>query len=369
MSFKDYSLVVLRLQTLERLSALLNPKKRLLTADGKLRDWTGLAELAGLTAAEKQRVEAALKSDYTRCLISIWCSKDNATIEALLNALQLMDRWDVVQDVQPLLLSDCKAAQAVSKTPLQSVDRSRALTLQDLADGKSMVVYDAMVLFGDAEEDQAFGSHLIERLEEAGLKVFVPWRDLVAGTVEHETSSKIIAERCRKVVAVFSPSFLESERSMFLTGFAQHVGIMDGQNDKIIPIILRSCRLPVQYQMYHKVVYDPMRKHVNFWDKILRVTFALDVPESLKTYDFFLPTQEQPKLPEASAVPNYDEDDATVMTTMTELSIDQTIHLPDPPSEDPSLSTDKPKKHTKLKQLKNKLGFKKSKKAQGFSEF
>ena len=78
--------------------------------------------------------------------------------------------------------------------------------------------YDAMVLFGESDEDIGFGSHLIERCEDAGLKMFVPQRDLVAGTIEHETSSKIISERCRKVIAVFSPTFLESERNMFLTG-------------------------------------------------------------------------------------------------------------------------------------------------------
>ena len=75
-----------------------------------------------------------------------------------------------------------------------------------------------MVLFGESDEDIGFGSHLIERCEDAGLKMFVPQRDLVAGTIEHETSSKIISERCRKVIAVFSPTFLESERNMFLTG-------------------------------------------------------------------------------------------------------------------------------------------------------
>ena len=46
-----------------------------------------------------------------------------------------------------------------------------------------------MVLFGESEEDIGFGSHLIERCEDAGLKMFVPQRDLVAGTIEHETFS------------------------------------------------------------------------------------------------------------------------------------------------------------------------------------
>ena len=80
-----------------------------------------------------------------------------------------------------------------------------------------------MVLFGESDEDIGFGSHLIERCEDAGLKMFVPQRDLVAGTIEHETSSKIISERCRKVIAVFSPTFLESERNMFLTGTVEPV--------------------------------------------------------------------------------------------------------------------------------------------------
>ena len=251
--------------------------------------------------------------------------------------------------------------------------------------------YDALVLFGESDEDVAFGAHLIQRCEDAGLKVFVPQRDLVAGTVEHETSSKIISERCRKVIAVFSPSFLTSERNMFLTGFAQHVGIMDGRNDKIIPIILRPCNLPVQYQMYHKVVYDPRKsKFVNFWDKILRVTFELkDVPDSLKTYDFFLsndqppPVQQQqqqqpqqpqlppPMLPEKR--PDYDSVSMatdyygtdSVVTSMTALSVARLVDvddnnsrdsfdLPNPPSEEPNSDAIKRPK-SKIKQLKDKF--------------
>ena len=262
--------------------------------------------------------------------------------------------------------------------------------------------YDALVLFGESDEDVAFGAHLIQRCEDAGLKVFVPQRDLVAGTVEHETSSKIISERCRKVIAVFSPSFLQSERNMFLTGFAQHVGIMDGRNDKIIPIILRPCDLPVQYQMYHKVVYDPRKsKFVNFWDKILRVTFELkDVPDSLKTYEFFLSNdnqtaaaigQRQPQsghlplqLPPAVAPStsttqqlsdsNYDSlsiatdyyGTDSMVTSITELSVARLVDvddgdnssgivLPNPPSEEPNSDSVRQKPKSKIKQLKDRF--------------
>ena len=51
--------------------------------------------------------------------------------------------------------------------------------------------YDAMVLFGEADEDMAFGSHLIQRCEDAGLKVFVPQRDLVVSI--HSNGKKNLA--------------------------------------------------------------------------------------------------------------------------------------------------------------------------------
>lgn len=405
--FRNYSMAVLRLETLDRLSTSLNPKKRLMSVDGKLRDWSGLADMARLTPDEKQKVESAYKQDYTRSIISIWCNKTGVTVQHLVEALEAMDRYDAVEDAQRLLVSDCRAAAVAMTarvTDVNALDKTNALTLQDvqaLASGKPLVRYDAMVLFGEGDEDVAFGSHLIQRCEDAGLKVFVPQRDLVAGTVEHETSSKIISERCRKVIAVFSPSFLSSERNMFLTGFAQHTGIMDGKNDKIIPIILRPCNLPVQYQMYHKVVYDPRKTFVNFWDKILRVTFDLkNVPEHLKTYDFFLSNendgqvttthqhipQNTPEV-EKQASADFDSvsmtdtacyDAASVMTSMTALSVGRLVDVPDsrvgggslkirlptPPLEDPSSdSTAKLKPKSKIKQLKDKFRRVGSKKA------
>ena len=37
--------------------------------------------------------------------------------------------------------------------------------------GKSLPKYDAMVMYGKDEDDKAFGWHVIQRMEEAGLKV------------------------------------------------------------------------------------------------------------------------------------------------------------------------------------------------------
>ena len=73
--FNNFSLAVLRLQTLERLSHSLNPKKLLRSVDGRLRDWSGLADLAKLSPEEKLKVESAYKKDHTRAIIAIWCNR------------------------------------------------------------------------------------------------------------------------------------------------------------------------------------------------------------------------------------------------------------------------------------------------------
>jgi len=76
--------------------------------------------------------------------------------------------------------------------------------------------------------------HVVQRMETAGLKVFVPQRDLCVGTAEHVASVDLIKERCDKVVAIFSPSFVKSRENLFLANFAQHVAIQVHQMTKLM---------------------------------------------------------------------------------------------------------------------------------------
>jgi len=55
---------------MQKLGNQLNQPRILLTKDGKLRDWRGLADLAGLDHLEKQEVAAS--GNQTRKIISIW---------------------------------------------------------------------------------------------------------------------------------------------------------------------------------------------------------------------------------------------------------------------------------------------------------
>ncbi len=53
------SLRILRPRSLELLGQMLNARRVLPTVDGRLRDWRGLAEEAGLTAEETRRAEVS----------------------------------------------------------------------------------------------------------------------------------------------------------------------------------------------------------------------------------------------------------------------------------------------------------------------
>ena len=114
-------------------------------------------------------------------------------------------------------------------------------------------------------------------------------RDLVAGTLEHAMSCNIIQQRCKKVIAVFSSSFFESNESIFLAYFAQFVGIQQGISGKIIPIILypeKKYNIPQQFQMYSKLPYNPHSKMVNFWNRLIVKTLEVQghLPKELTEY-------------------------------------------------------------------------------------
>ena len=70
------------------------------------------------------------------------------------------------------------------------------------------------------------------------LQVFVPERDLIAGTLENVASSDIIAKRCRKVVALFTPGLMADANENFLLDMAQFKGIQDKQN-VLIPVMFK----------------------------------------------------------------------------------------------------------------------------------
>ena len=122
--------------------------------------------------------------------------------------------------------------------------------------------------------------------------VFVPQRDLVAGTVYDAVSFNIIKKRCRKIFALFSLSFLNSEEGRFLTTLAQ---CHDQElTSRIIQIFLNPHErydLHQNLQEQTKLVYNPNARMSNFWKRLIRDTLQIQEPlrRDIMEYSIFRP--------------------------------------------------------------------------------
>jgi len=268
---------VLKPSTIELLSIELNSNKELLSEEGHLRDWRGLAELSGLTNLIIQKIQHS--SDPTKELLTQWKKTTNVNIEIFFQYLETIDRFDVIDDNKKNIKEDIAFANKIAKEKglaLEYLDTKtnlsdngkEALTFDDLIrlkEGLDLMQYDAFILYGD--DDKEFTEHLVKRLENQGLKVCIKDRDLLGGAFEHEAVMNLIAQRCRKLVPIFSPSFFTSENNKFLTCFGQHIGI-EKCTRTLIPVLYKSCDIPPNLAMYHKLVYKPNNTLVNFWQKL-----------------------------------------------------------------------------------------------------
>ncbi|TRY76751.1 hypothetical protein TCAL_04032 [Tigriopus californicus] len=279
--FAQSSLQILRPGSLEILSSMLNPRKRLLTDDGHLRDYRGITEFAHLEPAQCLRIES--NPDHMRELVKIWCHR-NVTVHDLINALMRIERFDVYDDTKDHLIKDCEYALECGVQDRVG-DTRNALTLHDIRaiqKREKLGTYDAMILHSDHEFDQEFSFHLVERMETLGLKVFLPCRDMVVGTIEHSASSEIIEKRCHKVVAIFSKPFLESQQNVFLVDLAQYVNIRK-KSSLLIPITLEQCDLPTTVAQLFKLKYEKSRI-ANFYQRFYSIFGIKDAPPELLEY-------------------------------------------------------------------------------------
>ncbi|KAF7288103.1 hypothetical protein GWI33_000155 [Rhynchophorus ferrugineus] len=258
------SILVLKANTRNMISNLLNPHKFLKNDKGIPRDWQGLAELCGISGV----LIPSISSDHdpTAKVLQIWAEKckSEATVDKLLTYLEQLDREDIVDDVLPLIVEDLKSFKdhpenAIGVEPFNFEYDKLIVTIDDLkrvSKGLGPQMYDAFVLFED--DDIAFATELIEIMEKKyNLKFCVKERDLIAGKSEHEAIIKLITERCGRVIVILSPEFLQSNVNKFFYSLTQSIAIEQRQR-KIIPYFRRA---------------GPFW---NFWDKL---SDSIKIPE------------------------------------------------------------------------------------------
>ncbi|KAK9872830.1 hypothetical protein WA026_019615 [Henosepilachna vigintioctopunctata] len=273
----SYSIRILRDGTMNILSAMLNRPKVILTNEGLPRYWKGLAELCGIETFLIANLE--FPKDSTRETLRLWTEKCNeATIRQLIEYLERLDRFDVVDDIGASIAEDIQFHKQHPNTyrlqpatptlpPFLDPDR-RILTTDDLLNlerNAPLTKYDAFILF--AEDDIQFATKVIERMEKQyNLKFCAKQRDLVVGTLEHPAIITLISERCDKLIAILSPSFFNSPINKFFLNFTQHISI---EQRKIIPCLYKPCPvLPPEVRCLFMLDYTNSRMLCNFWDKL-----------------------------------------------------------------------------------------------------
>ena len=95
----------------------------------------------------------------------------------------------------------------------------------------------------------------------------------------------MISERCKRVIAILSSSFLEDPAYKYLTDIAIHLN-MKNKDNVLIPVIYKNERLSMHtsIDILTKLKYNP--KSFNFW-KILMKSFDIyDLSEEEMKMDF-----------------------------------------------------------------------------------
>lgn len=153
--------------------------------------------------------------------------------------------------------------------------------MQDLAcveKGLPLKTFDAFVIYND--KDMEFASTLIEKCENRGYSLCV--RDHLLGGLSFESDAilNLLSKRCNRVIIIISKAFLMSPMQIFITNFAQALGIEQGKR-KIIPCLLEPCELPQMLRFCFRLDYYRNNKLFDFWDKLdksLKSTMDINKP-------------------------------------------------------------------------------------------
>ena len=166
--------------------------------------------------------------------------------------------------------------------------KKKKISFQDLAarrNKEELPIFDAMIMHGLSSSDEQFTQWMVNRLEDTfNLKIYWPLRDLMAGTMEREQNCKIIEERCKKVIAVFSPSFEHSDLNKWQMNSA--ITKSTSEPGFLLPVIYEKCQITGPVAGLTKLYYDPTSNISNFWVKLMKAFGKIGIPEEHCIMDF-----------------------------------------------------------------------------------
>ncbi|KAL8606172.1 hypothetical protein ACOMHN_053444 [Nucella lapillus] len=294
------TILALRMSSRRRLGMFLNMESMPLHS-GLLPNYQGLAELIGFEFVEQLSFQR--ERDPTQALLMEWGNHPdlNPTLGNLVRFLQQLERLDILEECKDIIRNDAehfvkkKSAAScdinpvqdstVSQSPLDindmTTDETAIMTVQDVEAGKP-TYYDAFVCYHPEGEDLDFVKKLIEKVENPpyNLRLFVPHRDDLPGSSKYVISAKLIQDRCKRMVIVMSPRYLQSEACDFQTKFA-HALSPGSRSKKLVPVLIQYCSTP--NILRHVTMCDYTRGDMTgwFWDRLTKTLQAPLNPQDI----------------------------------------------------------------------------------------
>ncbi|XP_063708459.1 myeloid differentiation primary response protein MyD88 [Culicoides brevitarsis] len=269
-SFKDVPLSALQENSLLVLYTL-NQEQILLAESGHFRDWRGVLALAPLDSTFKNFILKSSDQNYMKILLNQWMKLVNSNFEQLQETLKTIDRHDVYEDALEHFKKDAYAYKlktssetSLERTPkgsyiITSLDRYR------INNGLKMIIYDAFLMYDEKDED--FAQLIKETLENSGMHICIK-NDFLGGIpFEHDAAMTLIAKRCRRVIIIISKHFLDSTADIFMSKYAQHIGI-ERSNRKVVPCLREECQIPSNLKILFHLKYYKDGRLFNFWKKL-----------------------------------------------------------------------------------------------------
>ncbi|XP_054164796.1 myeloid differentiation primary response protein MyD88-like [Oppia nitens] len=265
----EIPLRALSVSTRHQLSEYLNYEQYITTSEGLCRDYRGLAQLMDFSYAV---IESLMRTnDPLNGLLDRYQNRSDSSFGKLLQMLEQIERFDIIDDMTPVLMNDAKHYNKYKQSILPSVKSESSSASSGLqSDDHKVIIYDAYVCYAD--QDFEFVKQLSQYLEsdQIGFRLFIRDRDLCLGSWAYESFAETIDKRCNKVLIILSPDFFECRECEFQTMFATGLAI-EQRNRKLIPIIYKKCDLPPIIRMLTKIdMTRSVDTHDWAWNRLVK---------------------------------------------------------------------------------------------------
>ncbi|XP_003747371.1 myeloid differentiation primary response protein MyD88 [Galendromus occidentalis] len=186
------------------------------------RDWRLLTQLVSLPEGTLARLQRS--NDPVRETLQLWPVE--ATIGQLVSAMEGIERFDVLDDCMESILEDCR--DFIRRK--EYWQREPSVVQQ--------TIFQAFVIH--VLDDVVFVREMVTRVEDEGVRLFVPARDFPAAEHNYMYSLiEIMQTRCLNVIVVVSRALSEDQEATRLLENAERIHAQDTSR-KIVPIVLEE---------------------------------------------------------------------------------------------------------------------------------